>query len=127
MTEKVDQIIIAAYGNAGKRLLLLDYDGTLVPFAPTPSHAAPTPKLLALLEQLAADSRNTIALVSGRPRYTLDEWFGHLPIFFTAEHGLAWRKPEQKWQSLVVDTTWKPEVYRHMQTAVTAVPGSFIE
>jgi trehalose 6-phosphate synthase/phosphatase len=41
--------LLQAYRNAERRLLLLDYDGTLVPFAQTPEGAGPDAALLKLL------------------------------------------------------------------------------
>jgi trehalose 6-phosphate synthase/phosphatase len=114
------------YKKSKKRLFLLDYDGTLVPIAPTPPQAKPTPEMLAILERLAADPRNTVAIVTGRPRHRLDEWLGHLPLLFTAEHGLAWREPGQEWQSLDVDVSWKPAVRAAMEKAAARIPGSFV-
>lgn len=46
--------LLDAYRSAAKRLLLLDYDGTLVPFAARPQDAAPDFELRTLLTQLAA-------------------------------------------------------------------------
>src|SRR5207244_9614761 len=59
-----------AYARASRRLLILDYDGTLVPFAKRPQQAAPTPLVLNLLSALASDPRNCVALMSGRSAET---------------------------------------------------------
>ena len=40
-------------GHESRLLLILDYDGTLMPFAPTPDAAQPDDELLELLESLA--------------------------------------------------------------------------
>ncbi|MBI2093525.1 MAG: ATP-dependent DNA helicase RecG [Candidatus Omnitrophica bacterium] len=47
-------------------LLLLDYDGTLVPFAPDPALARPDEALLALLDRLEARPDCRTVIVSGR-------------------------------------------------------------
>ncbi|MDF3052308.1 MAG: trehalose 6-phosphatase / trehalose 6-phosphate synthase, partial [Geminicoccaceae bacterium] len=49
-------------------LLLLDYDGTLVPYTPTPELARPDAALRELLEELARRPRTEIHVVSGRGR-----------------------------------------------------------
>jgi trehalose 6-phosphate synthase/phosphatase len=59
--------------------LLLDYDGTLVPFAPTPDLAEPDDKLILLLQELAARPLTEVHMVSGRSRETLERWLGALP------------------------------------------------
>ena len=66
--------IVREFQSAGRRLLLLDYDGTLVPIRPTPEQAGPGPGLLAMLGRLAGIG--DVVIVSGRPRATLDAWLG---------------------------------------------------
>ena len=74
-------------------LLVLDYDGTLVPFALTPELAGPDREVIALLQDLAARPRTEVHVVSGRTRETLESWLGPLPIGLHAEHGLSSRAP----------------------------------
>jgi trehalose 6-phosphate synthase/phosphatase len=80
-------------------LLLLDYDGTLVPFAPSPELAEPDEDLMGLLAELAASPWIFAHLVSGRQRAVLDAWFGQLALGLHAEHGL-WSRPPRglAWQ-----------------------------
>ena len=72
--------------------LLLDYDGTLVPFARVPKLAAPDRDVVSLLAELATTQGIQLEIVSGRPRETLERWFGTLPIALCAEHGF-WSRP----------------------------------
>ena len=74
-------------------LLLLDYDGTLVPFAATPELARPDAGLVALLGAIAARPDTEVHVVSGRAREALDHWLGHLPVWLHAEHGFWSRAP----------------------------------
>ena len=60
-------------------LLLLDYDGTLVPFTRTPELARPDAALLALLRALARRRDTEVHVVSGRRRDTLEQWLGRPP------------------------------------------------
>src|SRR6267154_823731 len=91
-----------AYTRARRRLLILDYDGTLVPFAKRPQLAAPSSSLLDLLRALAADPRNCLALISGRPAENLDRWFSAVGgIWLAAEHGAELKPPSaQAWEQL---------------------------
>ena len=83
----------SALRGAPPLVLLLDYDGTLVPFARIPELATPDPDLLALLRALArrpghgGPHRQRPASAT-----TLERWFGDLPIGLHAEHGL-WTRP----------------------------------
>ena len=58
---------------AQKRLLLLDYDGTLVPQSTINSR--PTEEALSVLKGLCADPRNAVYIISGRRKAELAEWF----------------------------------------------------
>jgi len=80
-------------------VIFLDYDGTLVPFAPAPELARPDAALLELLGQLANRPRTDVHLVSGRQQSVLEQWFGRLPIGLHAEHG-AWsrQRGERLWR-----------------------------
>ncbi|MCP3104629.1 bifunctional alpha,alpha-trehalose-phosphate synthase (UDP-forming)/trehalose-phosphatase [Myxococcus sp. K15C18031901] len=109
--------------------LLLDYDGTLVGFAPRPELAAPDDELLALLGKLVARPDTSVSVVSGRPRETLEAWFGELPMGLYAEHGL-WSRPApgQPWQMLEgVTIEWKGAVRAVLESFAARVPGSFVE
>lgn len=120
--------LTSLYTRAGRRLLLLDYDGTLRDFEPSPEQAAPTSRIKQLLQRLAADGKNTVAIISGRDHQTLDDWLGKLPLYFVAEHGMAFRAPQQSWQfANALPTAWQAPVRRQMDRAVTQMPGSLME
>ena len=113
---------------ASRRAFLLDYDGTLVPFAAEPRLAQPDPELLELLAVLAADPVNEVAIVSGRPRRTLEEWFGHLPISLIAEHGIWLRQKNTGWRLLkALNNDWKDGVRPILQLFVDRLPGALLE
>ncbi|MDH7479628.1 MAG: trehalose-phosphatase, partial [Syntrophomonadaceae bacterium] len=48
-------------------LVMLDYDGTLVPFASRPEQAVPPPRLLKVLNRLLQQEEVALAVISGRP------------------------------------------------------------
>ena len=116
------------YQLATSRCILLDYDGTLVPLVPKPEDAVPTPELKQLLNDLAADPKNNVVVISGRDQATLDRWLGDLPISMVAEHGATWRMKNEPWQQLVAGPgQWKSEIRPIMQKFVTRCVGSFVE
>lgn len=120
--------IIEAYRHAKNRLLLLDYDGVLVPIMPLPEQAVPSKKTYQLLKELADDGRNTCVVISGRPHDTLEEWLGGLPLAFAAEHGLWRQELRSNWEfSRSVSIGWKQTIKEVMRGYEHAMPGSFIE
>ena len=116
------------YQNSLRRLLFLDYDGTLTPLVRTPALAAPDEKIIKLLNTLCADSRNSVVITSGRDRRTLEEWFRDIPLGLVAEHG-AWLKPAgESWQrAKTAASEWKHELLPTLETYADRLPGSFVE
>jgi trehalose 6-phosphate synthase/phosphatase len=114
---------------ANDLLLFLDYDGTLVPYTPTPELARPDAALLELLEELIRRPHTELHVVSGRGREPLEHWLGDLPIALHAEHGF--------WSRAARSPTWIPaaEVTGEWRDAALAIlrditartPGSLIE
>jgi len=77
-----------------KRLIMLDYDGTLAPHVDDPESALPTPHLLRILAALADDERNALWIISGRPGDFLERTVGIIPnIGISCEHGGFTRQP----------------------------------
>ncbi len=116
------------YARAKKRLLILDYDGTLVPFANDPQSARPTPDVCSLLARLAADPRNEVVVCSGRDRETLERWLGHLDIGITAEHG-AFYRDKGTWHASGdgAPLAWEPEILPILERITRKTPRSGIE
>jgi len=108
--------------------LLLDYDGTLVSFVPTPELAAPDAALLALVRKLAARAGTEVHVVSGRKRATLERWFGALPIGLHAEHGFWSRRPGEEWVGAEVpEGRWREAVVAILRDFTGRTPGSLVE
>jgi trehalose 6-phosphate synthase/phosphatase len=109
--------------------LLLDYDGTLVPFARSPELAAPDDELLILLERLAASRGVKVDIVSGRPRETLERWFGGLPLSLWGEHGFWHRSgPREPWEAAAaVAPRWMERVKPILEQFAASTPGSHLE
>jgi trehalose 6-phosphate synthase/phosphatase len=113
---------------AERVLWILDYDGTLAPFAERPELAEPDEELVALLAALASDPRSTVHVVSGRRYDMLGEWLGGLPVGLHAEHGLWSREPGGEWKlNHQVDLGWKDTVRPVLRDFSLRTPGSLIE
>lgn len=121
--------LLGCYSRSAKRLMLLDYDGTLIPFSKHPSMALPGNDTLIVLGQLSANPQNDLYIISGRDSDTLEEWFGHLPIGLIAEHGAKIRHKDGNWETDAAagQKGWKPEVKKLMEDYVARCPHSFIE
>ncbi|HVI46156.1 MAG TPA: bifunctional alpha,alpha-trehalose-phosphate synthase (UDP-forming)/trehalose-phosphatase [Chitinophaga sp.] len=116
------------YRQANKRIIFLDYDGTLVGFQANIDQASPDPDLYQLLRDLAAPPENDVVMISGRNHATLGEWFGHMPLDLIAEHG-AWQKTKEgEWYQLPgLSDSWKQDLIPVMEQFTDRTPGAFIE
>jgi trehalose 6-phosphate synthase/phosphatase len=116
------------YRRAQHRLILLDYDGTLVPFADHPRAAKPPPTVVDLLSRLTADPRNEVVIISGRDRDSMQDWFAHLPLAFAAEHGAWIKQRNSEWKLAGSHATrWKERLLPLLEMYVDRLPGAFIE
>lgn len=117
------------FREADKRLILLDYDGTLRGFVPShdPDAAKPDNRLLRLIEILARQPNTEVCIVSGRTRDALDEWFGHLPVNLAAEHG-SWIRQDGEWsQEDVSLQEYKPKLLPLLERYAERTPGARVE
>lgn len=125
---KVIDKIGLKYHQSGKRILFLDYDGTLQKFFNIPSEAKPDEELLDLLRELSADAKTEVVIISGRDKITLNEWFGQENISLIAEHG-AWAKnKDSEWKSRISSNAkWKDDIRHVLESFVDRTAGSLIE
>jgi trehalose 6-phosphate synthase/phosphatase len=120
--------LIKKYKSSGSRLLLLDYDGTLVPFAGRPEDAEPSPELIGLLSNLAECKNTQLVIISGRDKSTLEKWLGKLNATLIAEHGIWKRTPGEQWKMTgQMNHDWKTSLLPILQTFCDLLPGSIIE
>ncbi|KAF8205365.1 glycosyltransferase family 20 protein [Mycena galopus ATCC 62051] len=124
-------VLESRYHAAKKRLFFFDYDGTLAPIVKTPSMAVPSAATLSALEQLSADPRNVVYIISGRDGEFLEQHLGHLKrVGFSAEHGGFMRAPgEQEWSNLTekLDMSWMGEVEEVFRYYTERTTGSVVE
>lgn len=128
ITQTLEHSILERFDKARKRLLLLDYDGTLVPISRHPRLAIPDDNLLSLLSTLAQDVKTDVTVISGRDRDALQGWFGNLPMNLIAEHGAEIRLLEEDWNYVLdADHAWKNIFRPILEVYTQRSPGSFIE
>jgi trehalose 6-phosphate synthase/phosphatase len=127
--KKVDANLLLEKIGDERLLLLLDYDGTLVPIAPTPQLAIPDADLLALLKTLVEETDVEVHIVSGRSRDFLEKWFGDLKIGLHAEHGYWSRLDGSGWKGPLEGprADWKSQIIPILEQFTRETPGSLIE
>jgi len=123
-----EEEMFRAAGAAGKRLLLLDYDGTLVGFQGDIQRASPDAQLYDLLETLSHDPVNRVVIISGRKHEDLEAWFAGRNLSLVAEHGSWTKNVGGEWQKIPgLNASWKAEVKPIFELYADRTPGSFIE
>lgn len=119
--------IIDRYRNARNKLVLLDYDGTLVDFTIRPDDAKPPGRLLKILSKISDDPSVKIVIITGREYRGIEKFIGHLPIDIIAEHG-AMIKEHGTWKEQANDAGfWKKGILLTLKEITSKCPGSFIE
>lgn len=122
------QSIINRYAKTKKRVIFLDYDGTLVDFKSNADQAKPDNDLHDLLNQLTEDPANQVVLISGRKYDNLGEWFENTKLYLIAEHGTWFKQENTSWHKISgLSDGWKQDIYPILETYVDRTPGAFIE
>ena len=122
------QQLIKDFKKANKKIIFLDYDGTLVVFNEKPDLAIPDANLLQLIDALCALPNTDVAIVSGRDQAFLDKWFASLPVTLVAEHGHYIKKSGTGWKGTVIGKKdWMVDVMPIFETFTDRTPGTFIE
>jgi trehalose 6-phosphate phosphatase len=114
--------------------LLLDFDGTLVPIAPTPDGVHAPQALRHMLQAAHAALGGALAIVSGRPLSALDELLAPLVVPVAAEHGLILRpdpaRPPVRDDAPPVPGAWQAAALRlaaqHDGVLMEAKTGGFV-
>ncbi|MBN2588233.1 MAG: bifunctional alpha,alpha-trehalose-phosphate synthase (UDP-forming)/trehalose-phosphatase [Sedimentisphaerales bacterium] len=120
--------LIKSYINSEKRLILLDYDGTLVGFKNKPEQAGPDEELLEIIKKLVDNPKNTVVIISGRDRDSLDKWLSKLGTSIVAEHGAWIKNKNEDWHCTHhFGTEWKKTIRPILEVYCDRTPGSSIE
>jgi trehalose 6-phosphate synthase/phosphatase len=126
--EETSNRIVEEYLGSKNRLFLLDYDGTLVPFATDPKQARPDDELKKLLAKLSSSPKNEVVIISGRNKEVLEKFFKNSKIGLVAEHGGWIRNRKGEWNPTgYFSTDWKEQIRPIFQRHKQRTPGSMIE
>lgn len=118
--QRVDMNYLSTFfERSRKRLLIFDYDGTLVQYHSLPQLAAPSSEIVQALTELCEDPCNLVFVISGRRKEDLQEWLGHIPqLGLLAENGYWCRIPSEltvRAQGLEEDFYLRKDVSMHLE------------
>lgn len=128
MSDSILDKVGQSYTGAKKRLLFLDYDGTLTGFHKDPQKASPDDELYQLLDKLQNQKNTTLYLISGRDKQTFTRWFLHKKYNMIVEHGVWISRDGAEFTLLEkVKDEWMEKIKPVLESFVDRTPGSFIE
>ncbi|ORZ06105.1 glycosyltransferase family 20-domain-containing protein [Lobosporangium transversale] len=132
-------IILPQYRAAKRRLqvLLLDYDGTLLPYersstARSKGKVTSNEEMIKVVTKLAQDPKNTVYVMSGRTKNSLEQIFESIPNIGLCAEGGCFLKHAGKstWEDQVQqgnDVQWRGKVMEMFEYYKERTPGSEIE
>ncbi|MBP2833022.1 bifunctional alpha,alpha-trehalose-phosphate synthase (UDP-forming)/trehalose-phosphatase [Aquimarina sp. U1-2] len=124
----VRQEIAAKYKAASKKMLFIDYDGTLAPFQKIPENAKPTQRVFDILDALHNHANTKVIIITGRDRDTIQKWFGHKAYTLITEHGVWLKESGQDWELMErVDNQWFEAICPILESFTDRTPGSLVE
>ncbi|RZJ34813.1 MAG: bifunctional alpha,alpha-trehalose-phosphate synthase (UDP-forming)/trehalose-phosphatase [Flavobacterium sp.] len=128
ITPQIRETLVTEYRSANKKLVLLDYDGTLVGFRDNPEDAIPDAELYELLDRINSDAETEVAIISGRNKEFLAQWFNGTGYTLISDHGVWMRRSGKDWEKLEEPRTeWKESIRPVMEDFVDRTPGALIE
>jgi len=107
--------------------ILLDIDGTLLDFAPTPREVYVPPGLLQTLNDLFASTRGALALVSGRSLRDIDRLFAPARFPAVAGHGAEIRASAASDAVAIRAEPLEAELKHRLASIAKLAPGILIE
>ena len=122
--------LVQDFRTSERRLLLLDYDGTLIPFVAIPEEARPDEDLLRTLTTLSQQENTTVVIISGRGVDILEDWLADTGVQLVAEHGARMRIAEQgQWKLMGGEGSheWMEQLRPVFEVFVDRTPGSRLE
>ena len=127
MDKSIREEIVEKYKTAGNRLVLLDYDGTLVKHTSIPYTTRLSEHLFDILIKIVGTPKTELFIITGRSHKDIDKILDHLPIDIVAEHG-AMIKENGIWNNKINDgCAWKNTIIPLLNQVTLACPKSFIE
>lgn len=127
MDRKTVADINRRYCNAKNRLVLLDYNGTLVNHKSVPDMEELSGYIADTIVKLKMNPRTKIFIITGRLYTDIDKFLDHIPVNKIAEDG-AMLKENGIWKNQITDDyIWKQTIVPIMNQINAICPGSFVE
>jgi len=127
MTSYTTEEIIKSFRNAKNRLILLDYDGTLVDHTTIPGNATLPQEMTEILSKLINLKRTDLFIITGRRYDDIDRFLNHLPVNILADHGAVVKEGKEWKNHHAKDDSWKLTVLPLLEKYTKECQGSFIE
>lgn len=110
-------------------LLLIDYDGTLVPIAARPELAKVSVKTKKLLTRLRDNPFFTLSIISGRSLKEIRRLVGIRGVIYAGNHGLELKGPKLKFvnKKALLYRRHLRRIHKALQGELAAIKGVFIE
>jgi trehalose 6-phosphate synthase/phosphatase len=119
--------LIEKFKKANNKLVLLDYDGTLVNYELIPEDAKLSEHLHEILINLIDKPKTKVFIISGRGYQDIDKLLVHLHIDIIAEHG-AMMKENGVWKNQINNNdSWKKTVISILNQITFTCPESYVE
>ena len=115
------------YITAKNRLVLLDYDGTLVNFTPVPETVILPGHLTKILTGLIQSPQSSVYIITGRGFKSIDKILDKLPVNIIADHGAMIRENGIWKNQLNGDPNWKEKIFPLLNKSALSCPKSFVE
>lgn len=119
--------VMTDYHQATQRLILLDYNGTLVPIPKDGRTKPPPSKLLDILALLGRNKHNRVVLITDNSQSMIDRWFKDTPVDLIACSDAAYRMDGEWTAYQELSTDWRDDARPILEKYVVRTPGSYID
>ena len=115
--------------SSSRKLVMLDYDGTLIDFNDKPKLAIPSQRLNILIDNICKQKNTDVYIISGRDQKFLSKHFDNFNINLIAEHGYFKKYANENWlePNFIENQDWMADILPIFEAFTDRTPGTFIE